>query len=178
MQTISPDPTTMPTPGIDTKDLVPGMSAGDAETAVRILESRLVASIDLQLVLKHIHWNVVGPNFVAVHEMLDDQVETARTMTDDLAERIATLGGVPNGNAGRVVGLRTWDDYGLGRADAGDHLRALDEVYDGVIGDNRAAIAAIGRLDPVSEDLLIEYTRKLEKLQWFVRSFAAERSTS
>ena len=41
-----------------------------AAKTIEALEKRLVALLDLQLTLKHIHWNVVGPNFIGVHEML------------------------------------------------------------------------------------------------------------
>ena len=150
---------------------VPGLDERAAAKLIGVLEDRLVGSIDLQLVLKHIHWNVLGANFIAVHEMLDDQTDQVREMSDDIAERIATLGGVPDGNSGNVVRRRTWGDYRLGRADAIEHLIALDRVYDGMIVDNRKAIEASGALDPMTEDMLIGQTRTLEKLQWFVRSF-------
>ncbi len=58
--------------------------------------------------------------------MLDPQVERVRTMVDDVAERIATLGGSPKGTPGALVEERSWDDYAVGRADAIAHLGALD----------------------------------------------------
>lgn len=75
----------------------PGLKDEAASQTIKLLDDRLVALIDLQLTLKHIHWNVVGPNFIGVHEMLDPQVDSVREMTDTIAERIATLGGVPFG---------------------------------------------------------------------------------
>lgn len=151
-------------------DSVPGLSPAAASDVVDAIDGRLVAAIDLQLALKHIHWNVVGPNFIAVHEMLDDHVAAVRDMTDALAERIAVLGGEPNGNPGYVVTNRSWDDYGVGRAGVVAHLEALDAVYDGVIADHRKAVAAVGDVDPITEDLLIGQTARLELYQWFVRS--------
>ncbi len=92
---------------------VPGIEPRDAGHLATTLQSRLVSLLDLQLALKHIHWNIVGPSFLSVHEMLDEQVEPVREMADELAERIATLGGEPNGNPGAIVEQRTWDDYSL-----------------------------------------------------------------
>ena len=57
---------------------------------------RLHALNDLQLTLKHAHWNVVGPTFIGVHTMLDPQIDGIRTMVDDIA---------------------AWDDYDVMRAD-------------------------------------------------------------
>ena len=73
----------------------PGLDRAQAERTVTLLQSRLHAMNDLHLTLKHVHWNVVGPHFIAVHEMIDPQVDTVRGFADDLAERIATLGGSP-----------------------------------------------------------------------------------
>ncbi len=155
----------------DVHRTVPGLDPSAASKAVEVLAGRLVGTIDLQLVLKHVHWNVVGREFISVHEMLDEQVEAVRIMTDEIAERIATLGGTPNGNSGSVVANRTWDDYPLGRAPVADHLAELDQVYEGVIADHRIAIDQVGDLDLVTQDLLIGHTAKLELFQWFIRSF-------
>ena len=76
---------------------VPGLSLSTGRRTAEILQGRLHALNDLQLTLKHAHWNVVGPGFIGVHEMLDPQIELVRGMVDVLAERIATLGVSPAG---------------------------------------------------------------------------------
>jgi starvation-inducible DNA-binding protein len=153
---------------------VPGLDPSASDRLVELLADRLAALIDLQLTLKHIHWNVVGPSFLSVHEMLDHQVGPVRSMTDALAERMRALGGVPVGTPASVVARRDWDDYDLLTASVYVHLKALAAVYDGVIADHRRAIEGAGA-DPVTEDLLISQTGSLEHFQWFVRSFV-ERS--
>jgi starvation-inducible DNA-binding protein len=155
---------------------VPGMTA-EAGTKVRErLQERLTALIDLELTLKHVHWNVVGPNFIGVHEMLDPQVIAVREMVDTVAERIATMGGAPVGTPGFIAKTRSWDDYSLGRATTMEHLGALDLVYDGVVSDHRAAIEEFGELDPISEDILIAQSGDLEQYQWFVRAHLEDHS--
>jgi len=149
---------------------VPGVNESEAGEVTTILQDRLTALTDLSLTLKHIHWNVVGPHFIAVHLMLDSQVEAVRLMADETAERIATLGGTPVGTPGALVAARTWDDYDIGRDDAIAHLGALDVVYTGLIASHRQAIAATEESDPVSQDMLITQAAQLEKFQWFVRA--------
>jgi starvation-inducible DNA-binding protein len=149
---------------------VPGLDAEAGQRVTALLQERLVALIDLQLTLKHVHWNVVGPTFIGVHEMLDPQVEGVRKMVDDLAERIATMGGEPNGLAGNLVASRDWDEYGLGRATVPEHLGALDMVYTGVITSHRHAVDELDELDPVTQDILVDQTQDLEMYQWFVRA--------
>ncbi|MEU8790839.1 DNA starvation/stationary phase protection protein [Streptomyces sp. NPDC048643] len=149
---------------------VPGLTVEDAGSLIEVLQERLHSLNDLHLTLKHVHWNVVGPHFIAVHEMLDPQVDRVRAMADDVAERIAALGGVAHGTPGALVDGRTWKDYSVGRADAIAHLGALDLVYTGLIEDLRAAVKKVGDIDPATEDLLIEQLRDLEQFQWFIRA--------
>jgi starvation-inducible DNA-binding protein len=149
---------------------VPGMEQEAAQEVIELLQGRLYALTDLSLTLKHIHWNVVGHHFIAVHTMLDPQYEAVSGMVDEVAERIATLGGSPQGTPGALVAARHWDDYSIGRADAISHLAALDLVYTGVIEAHRGAIDATAESDPVTQDLLIGQSGQLEQFQWFVRA--------
>ena len=151
-------------------DTVPGLESSQASEVIEILQGRLYALIDLHLTLKHIHWNVVGQNFIAVHEMLDEQVAPVREMTDAVAERISILGGEPAGTPGAVVAGRSWDDYRLGTDSVENHLYELDKAYAGVIEDHRRAMDATEKLDPVTQDLLIGQLNQLEMYQWFVRA--------
>jgi starvation-inducible DNA-binding protein len=149
---------------------VPGMKGETADEVVALLQDRLNSLNDLALTLKHAHWNVVGPNFIAVHTMLDPQVDAVRAMADATAERIATLGGSPVGTPGALVAQRSWDDYSIGRAGALEHLGALDVVYAGIIEAHRAAIEATEELDPVTQDMLIGQSEQLEQYHWFIRA--------
>ena len=133
----------------------PGIDTADAERVVALLQDRLHAANDLHLTLKHVHWNVVGPHFISVHEMIDPQVEEVRGFADDLAERIATLGGSPQGTPGSIVDNRTWDEYSIGRATTQEHL---------------------GALDLVTQDMFIAQTDKLELFHWFVRAHLEDKS--
>ena len=135
---------------------VPGLKPDSAQTVIGLLQDRLNALNDLALTLKHVHWNVVGPDFIAVHTMLDPQVDGVRGMVDETAERIATLGGSPSGTPGALVAQRSWDDYSIGRAGTLEHLAALDVVYTGIIEAQRQAIEVTGELDQVTQDMLTQ----------------------
>ena len=149
---------------------VPGMSNKEGAEVAELLQKALSRYNDLHLTLKHVHWNVVGPNFIGVHEMIDPQVELVRGYADEVAERIATLGKSPLGTPGAIINDRTWDDYSVERDTVQAHLAALDLVYTGVIEDTRKSIDRVGDLDPITEDMLIAHSTELEKFQWFVRA--------
>ena len=149
---------------------IPGISEKDGNKVADLLQKQLSTYNDLHLTLKHVHWNVVGPNFIGVHEMIDPQVELVRGYADDVAERIAALGKSPQGTPGAILKDRTWDDYSVDRDTVQAHLAALDLVYTGVIEDTRKCIDTLEDLDLVSQDMLIDHAGELEKFQWFVRA--------
>jgi starvation-inducible DNA-binding protein len=172
MATTTSDLTENTTDAITTEPsyTVPGMTTKDGATVAQALQQRLNAYNDLHLTLKHVHWNVVGPHFISVHQMLDPQVELVRGFADEVAERIATLGSSPQGTPGTIVAQRTWDEYSIGRAGAIEHLGALDLVYQGVISSVRKVAKDVEELDPVTNDLLISQLGELEQFHWFVRA--------
>ena len=132
---------------------VPGMKTEVAGELIRLLQDRLNALNDLALTLKHVHWNVVGPNFIAVHPMLDPQVDAVRLMVDTTAERIATLGGSPSGRRVR------WSAAQLGRlldrAGRCERIWPRSTGLRGIIEAHREAIEATEEPDPVTQDMLI-----------------------
>lgn len=152
-----------------------GMSTGDAGEVTDILQSRLTDLIDLSLTLKHVHWNVVGFGFIGIHKLMDEQVDAVRSLVDEVAERITTMGAVATGLPSQVVDGRSSDgDYSLGRGPVMAHLGALDKVYERVISGYRDAIPAVEKTDPVSEDLLISQTATLDLQHWFVRAHLSD----
>ena len=147
-----------------------GLDPKAGRATAECLQERLVAVSDLSLVLKHIHWNVVGPAFIGVHQMVDEQVKGVQKMVDVLAERIAALGESPNALAGTIASTRSWDEYSIGRGTVMQHLGGLDLVYQGVLGSHRDAIERLETLDPVSQDIVVGQAAELESYHWFVRS--------
>ena len=134
------------------------------------MQKALSAYNDLHLTLKHVHWNVVGPNFIGVHEMIDPQVELVRGYADDVAERIAALGKSPQGTPGAIIKDRTWDDYSVeSRHGAGAPRGARPRLHRRDRGP-RKGIDRLDDLDLVSQDLFIGQAGELEKFQWFVRA--------
>ena len=154
--------------------VVPGLDEAASEKAIAILQNRLSQEQEAALVLKHAHWNVTGPNFIAVHEMLDPEVEAVLAQADETAERIATLGGTPDGRADAITRNRTWKPFDVdGRAGTEKYLEALIEYYDAFIADDRKALAELDELDVISSNIIQDHVQELEKFQWFMRSHLA-----
>ena len=144
--------------------VVPGLDEAASEKIIAILSNRLAQEQEAALVLKHAHWNVTGPNFIAVHEMIDPEVDAVLAQADETAERISTLGGSPDGRPDAIVRQRTW------HRPTADYLKALIDYYDVFIADDRKAIAELDELDVISSNIIQDHVQELEKFQWFMRS--------
>ena len=146
----------------------------DARTVCDALQKTLVSLIDLGLQGKQAHWNLYGANFRSLHELLDAIVETARTSSDTLAERMNQLGVAPDGRSGTVASSTPLAEYSsdfepVPRALrlVGDRLLTCDEVL-------RGARAAVADPDPLTEDLLIAVGQQIEMHLWMIQAMEKE----
>jgi starvation-inducible DNA-binding protein len=153
---------------------VPGLEAGASEKIVSILQDRLYQENEAALILKHAHWNVTGPNFIAVHEMIDPQVDAVRNQADETAERIAALGGEPDGTPDGIARSRNWEPFAAkGRASTEYYIQALIDYYDAFIVADRKAIEELDELDVISSNIIQDHVQELEQFQWFLHSHLA-----
>ena len=136
------------------------------------LQGALVDLVDLSLVAKQVHWNVVGPRFRSVHLQLDDVVASARAHADTVAERASAIGVPPDGRAATVAETSGIREIGDGWIKDGEVVRAMVEALSAVIGRMRERIVATADPDPVSQDLLIGLTGDLEKHHWMFQAEA------
>ncbi|MGX2994161.1 Dps family protein [Streptomyces sp. JNUCC 64] len=146
------------------------LSDADMKTVAEALQGALVDLVDLSLVSKQIHWNVVGPRFRSVHLQLDEVVDTARLHSDTVAERASTLGVPPDGRAetvARTSGVGPVPDGWIKDTDA---VGTLVTALASVIGRMRARVDATADADPVSQDILIQITADLEKHHWMFQA--------
>ncbi|MFJ8824318.1 Dps family protein [Streptomyces sp. NPDC102467] len=146
------------------------LSDADLKTVSEALQGALVDLVDLSLVAKQVHWNVVGPRFRSVHLQLDEVVDTARLHSDTVAERASALGVPPDGRAATVAassGIGTVSDGWVKDTDA---VGTLVEALGAVITRMRGRIGATGEADPVSQDIFIGITADLEKHHWMFQA--------
>ncbi|UUU28239.1 Dps family protein [Streptomyces sp. DSM 40750] len=146
------------------------LSEADLKTVSEALQGALVDLVDLSLLAKQIHWNVVGPRFRSVHLQLDEVVDTARLHSDTVAERASTLGVSPDGRAGTVAA-----SSGIGRVPDGwvkdtDAVGTLVDALRAVITRMRARVESTAEADPVSQDIFIGITADLEKHHWMFQA--------
>ncbi|MGW7305775.1 Dps family protein [Streptomyces sp. NPDC054835] len=137
------------------------------------LQGALVDLVDLALVAKQVHWNVVGPRFRSVHLQLDEVVTTARTHSDTVAERASAIGVNPDGRASTVASGSIIGPVPEGWIKDEEAVRILVDALGAVVARMRERINVTGDPDPVSQDLLIALTADLEKHSWMYQAESA-----
>ncbi|MFC9240758.1 Dps family protein [Streptomyces decoyicus] len=148
------------------------LSDEDRRVVGTALQGALVDLVDLSLVAKQVHWNVVGPRFRSVHLQLDDVVASARQHADTVAERASAIGVSPDGRAGTVAKTSGISEITDGWIKDVDVVQAMVEALSAVIGRMRQRIVATADPDPVSQDIFIGLTADLEKHHWMFQAEA------
>lgn len=142
------------------------LNEADRQTTGAILQSTLVDLIDLSLLGKQAHWNVVGPHFRSVHLHLDALVSLARRYVDEVAERANAIGVSPNGKAHTVVETSGVPDFPDNWVSDVDTIAGIVTILGELIKRVRRRIDETDKADLVTQDLLIELARELEQQHW------------
>ena len=139
--------------------------------AIELLNQQLADALDLSLQAKQAHWNVKGPNFIALHELFDEVVKEVGEHADDLAERAVELGGTALGTARIVAKTSRLSEYPLDISSGREHVLALSGALARFGASARAAIDAADALgDADTTDLFTEVSRGVDKWLWFVEA--------
>jgi starvation-inducible DNA-binding protein len=138
---------------------------------VSLLNARLVDAIDLRLAIKQAHWNVKGPNFIALHEMFDQIQARVDGFVDAIAERSVMLGGVVAGTSQAVAKASQLDAYPTEATDEKEHLKAL---ADRVAAFGKLAREAVDAADEAGDkntaDIFTGISRQMDMDLWFIEA--------
>jgi starvation-inducible DNA-binding protein len=144
------------------------LGAHEREETGQQLQATLVELVDLSLVGKQLHWNVVGPLFRPLHLQLDELIDSWRELADTVAERAVAIGFAPDAQARTVTSDSELE--GVERGPIEDHLvvatltRLLAKAAERI----RARMDRLGELDAASEDVLVEVLRAVEQQLWMI----------
>ncbi len=146
------------------------------KVSIDVLNARLADAIDLALLTKQAHWNLKGPQFIAIHEMLDQFRATLNGHVDTVAERVVQLGGMAQGTSQIVAQKSTLKPYPTDISTTKDHLAALIERYGTAANAVREAIALTDEAgDATTSDIFTAFSRDLDKSLWFLEAHVQEK---
>lgn len=147
------------------------LSEGVRSKAVALLGSRLADCIDLQTQTKQAHWNVKGPEFIALHELFDKINEEVEDYVDLIAERAVQLGGTVEGTARAVAAKSSLPEYPLTITGGRDHVAALSSALTAFGKSARQAIEQSAEFgDAVTSDMFTEISRGIDQWLWMVEA--------
>lgn len=147
----------------------PDVTSGVAQFLGPVVTDLTALSIDG----KQAHWHVRGANFQAVHELLDVIVDHARDYADTAAERVVALG-LPIDARTQTVGAKaTTPTMTAGFQQSDKVIAEVIAAIDATLVTVRTAVTELAELDPVSQDVVIEIARGLEKDRWFLFAHVA-----
>jgi starvation-inducible DNA-binding protein len=146
------------------------LSAAAQDRVGRVLQPVVVELVDLANIAKQAHWTVVGREFRSVHLQLDEVVATARTATDEVAERLAIVGLLPDGRSSTVAAATEVPAIERDWLPTEAAVTAVADAVQHVARRTRDAIGELDGADPVTEDMLISITTQLEEHLWMLNA--------
>lgn len=147
-----------------------GLSKADRNEVAQELTKVLADSFAVYLKTHGYHWNVRGPEFFALHTLLETQYREIWEALDEIAERIRSLGVLAPQGYAAFANLTSIKD-GDPEKDAPAMLKDLMVDHETLIATARAALKkAQDDGDDVSVDLLTQRLASHEKAAWMLRS--------
>jgi len=153
------------------------LSEKTRRNVIVVLNDRLAEAIDLQSQVKQAHWNVKGPNFIALHELFDKISDGLLDQIDDLAERVTSLGGTAEGTVAVAAKRSKLKNYPLSITAGKDHLFYLSTQLSAYGKSVRHAIEDTDKLGDVgTADLLTGISRAIDKHLWFLEAHLQDKA--
>jgi starvation-inducible DNA-binding protein len=149
----------------------PYMNDQAARSAIAGALSKLLAdSYTLYLKTHGFHWNVVGPDFVSLHALFEQQYTELAAAVDETAERIRALGAKAPGSYQEFTKLAKIADE-PGAPSATEMIRQLMQDNVTAARTAQAAVrAAEEHEDVATADLATQRVTAHEKAAWMLES--------
>ncbi len=136
-----------------------------------LLNRRLADAVDLQMQMKQAHWNVKGPSFIGLHELFDKVAQSVEGYVDQIAERIAQLGGIAEGTVRLAASRTRLPEYPLEIAEGMEHVEGVARALSTFGKEARSTIDEANALDDAdTADLFTEISRGTDQWLWFVEA--------
>jgi starvation-inducible DNA-binding protein len=150
-----------------------GLNDTERKGSIDILNAALSNAYLLLIKTKKYHWDVVGPQFMTMHKLLEDHYQMLSASVDEYAERTRMLGGYPIGTAAGFLECATLHE------DPGEILNAT-EMVTRLVNDHEEIIRSLRSgvdkctdefHDAGNADFLTAQMEQHESMAWMLRSF-------
>ena len=145
----------------------------DLEQRKRLVANLLGVLADCHVLMvktQGYHWNVVGPLFVSLHQLTEQQYKDLFGAIDDIAERIRALGYPAPGSVADMIAHSALSED-TGNPTAEQKVQTLIRDHETVARRLRDAVEAADELrDAATADMLTERLQFHEKAIWMLRA--------
>lgn len=150
---------------------MPQNAKANRDQVIAGLEKAVANSYALLIKTHNYHWNVVGPNFYGLHNLLETQYKDLFAATDELAERLRALGCHAPGSLKAFSDLTSIPDAPDGQQDAQAMIQDLIDSRRKMLEDEARLLSAAEETgDQVTVDMITERIGQNEKDIWMLRS--------
>jgi starvation-inducible DNA-binding protein len=148
-----------------------GLNSNSRKTVVKRLSKLLADEQILYTKLRNYHWNVEGMFFQTLHLFFQEQYTALFTITDDIAERIRSLGEYSIGALNAFLDNTRLKETNHLNGNAEKMLQNILKDHESIIRRIRGDIKIIQKMnDEGTTDFLIGLMERHEKMAWMVRS--------
>jgi starvation-inducible DNA-binding protein len=141
------------------------------QAIVTLLNKRLADAIDLGIQAKLAHWNVRGVHFIGLHELFDKVADMANEHADELAERLAQLGGVAKATLQETARTSSLPKANSNASDAKQIITSLSKAIAAFSNAARGDIETTDDMDDeVTSDIMTRICGEADKMLWFVEA--------
>jgi len=141
-----------------------------SDACVAALKQLLAESYQLFVKTHGYHWNVVGPQFVELHKLFEEQYNDLFEAVDEIAERVRALGAKAPPSFSAFTRITKLDE-GQPDTPAKEMIANLLHDNEQVASTCRRGIAMAEEAeDAASADLFTERQAKHDKAAWMLRS--------
>lgn len=158
------------TNAVNTLDYI-GLPGAETQKTTDALQQLLADYQVFYANLRGFHWHVQGKQFFTLHVQLEKMYNTAAEIVDEIAERILTLGAVPENKFSAYLKQATLKEVS-GVTSGEDIVKHILDAYKNVIKQERDLIELADQAgDEGTSDMLTGFLREQEKLTWMLCAY-------
>lgn len=150
-----------------------GLSEEQRNGVIELLNQDIADAYLLLIKTKKYHWDVVGPQFRTLHELLEEQYQALTENIDAMAERVRALGGYPLGTAESFLKSASIKEHSGDLPNANTMVERLACDHEQIIRNFRQHIDKCSEdfHDEGTADFLTGLMEQHEEMNWMLRSF-------
>ncbi len=151
-----------------------GLDKADSKVVVEKLNELLANYSVFYQNVRGYHWNIKGENFFELHQKFEELYDNLFSKIDEIAERILTLGSVPNHAFSAYYKLSEIEDSDY----VSDGVTAIKQILDSL----KVVIKLQREILDISDDaddegtnaIMSDYIREQEKLYWMYSAYVTK----